>query len=262
MTLTNKNMVPVSEVQYLLTKLMSECNELSHAVSKVLDFGIDDEAHLEHVGYSGKRKIEEEFNDVLGIIDMLGDIGFNVSANPMMIKAKRNKVQHYMADSRRRGVLTYEQSVTPTRLRETRISFNHFLMTNPVKIIPESKMSSSPPYTVKHTRARLTYHLVKFPTMFQDLMYVVTAYRLGFPDATFGLHGEVDPETGHYEVHLTLVYESRDITYLDKLLEFESENTSKTTHRYPELQVFYVNKDPHLEDEEIKLMFPENNNEK
>ncbi len=100
--LTNKDMVPISELQHLMAKLASEASELSHAVLKGIEFGID---HPYPDGKTILQKIEEEYNDVLGVVKMLNELGFLINARDDLIKAKVTKVTDYMGVAQAHGVL-------------------------------------------------------------------------------------------------------------------------------------------------------------
>lgn len=75
---------------YLLTCLMEECAELAQAASKAIRFGLSD--HNPETGIKNIEQLEMEFNDLLGIIELLNDHGVSVSSSPAQILAKYNKV--------------------------------------------------------------------------------------------------------------------------------------------------------------------------
>jgi hypothetical protein len=89
MKFTNKDLMPVSTLQYLLQKLASESNEVAHACIKGLEFGIDDPYPD---GTSIHQKIQEEFNDALAVAEMLTDIGFPLTRDQVLIDAKKAKM--------------------------------------------------------------------------------------------------------------------------------------------------------------------------
>lgn len=255
-SVSNANMVPVSEIQFLLTKLMSEASELAHACSKLLEFGIDDAAHMEVDQQGGLDKVLAEYNDVLSIAQMLTDVGVSIQAYPRLILAKKKKVEHYMAKSRQLGMLSKGRTVTADRLRTTRCEFQAMLNMSNIKIVPESRWGSTPCYSVKHTRARLTLHLAKFPNLLRDLEFTLGKFWRVMPKLKFELHGEHDPETGHYDVHLKVIYSSKDPMYLDSLLDYWIDSTAELKSNGVDISVTFDNEDPTIEDAELALLFP------
>lgn len=104
--LTNADMVPMSVFQHLLVKLASESTELAHAVLKGVEFGVD------HT-YPGTeitilQKIEEEYNDLLGVVVKLKERGFPINIREDLLEAKNVKVDKFMDVARVQSVLRPE----------------------------------------------------------------------------------------------------------------------------------------------------------
>jgi hypothetical protein len=88
-------------VAFLLTYLASESCEVAHAASKVILFGPDDT-------YDGKYPrsqltLEAEYNDLLAIVEMLRECGFELRRIPSLIDAKKVKVLRMMEFARDKG---------------------------------------------------------------------------------------------------------------------------------------------------------------
>ena len=81
---------------------MEECIEVAKEVSIALRFGLDDE-------YSGeivRDKIENEFNDLMGILQVLEEEGvLKLSVSGDKIKAKREKINKYLEYSKTKNTL-------------------------------------------------------------------------------------------------------------------------------------------------------------
>lgn len=145
---TDRDMNGMSELQHLMVKLGSECSELSHAVLKGVEFGIN------HT-YPGTTvtildKIEAEFNDVLGCIRMLKKIGYPIQVREELIDAKETKVTRMMEVAREYGVLSRYRIPTAERvaLVEQRI-FNTELL-NGVTLVGNSSKQEICEFIVSH----------------------------------------------------------------------------------------------------------------
>jgi len=80
--------------QYLLTKLAEECTELAQITLKTQQFGRDE--RYPKSKFNNRERMTQEFNDLLGIIDMLNsEFQYCLSADIGLIEAKREKVNHY-----------------------------------------------------------------------------------------------------------------------------------------------------------------------
>lgn len=92
----------MTETDHLLVILMEECSELAKRCSKALRFGADEQRDLP---LNNIEYINYEFNDVLGVAEMLGDHGIKLERNERLISNKKEKVQKYLEYSRERGRL-------------------------------------------------------------------------------------------------------------------------------------------------------------
>ena len=81
---------------------MEECAELSTEASKALIFGVHEQRDLPT---SNHERMQKEFNDVLGILDMLNDEGVELYREPKLVNQKIKKVEKYMNYSRELGIL-------------------------------------------------------------------------------------------------------------------------------------------------------------
>lgn len=81
---------------------MEECDEISHAASKAIQFGFD-EIKLGQ-GLTNVERIKDEINDLLTVIGML-NLEFELGFKPCPIKTvnKLKKVNHYAEYSRSLG---------------------------------------------------------------------------------------------------------------------------------------------------------------
>jgi NTP pyrophosphatase (non-canonical NTP hydrolase) len=89
--------------QYLLTKLMEECAEVTQVCSKALVFGLDDYYKTEYP--SNRIKIQKELEDLMGVMFMLVKDKTIAPLEQDGIDAKEAKVEKYMQYSRDRGIL-------------------------------------------------------------------------------------------------------------------------------------------------------------
>jgi len=94
----------MNRLEHLLTILIEECAEIQQAASKAKRFGLED-------GYPGTtrtnhRDINDEFNDLLAVVDLLNDEGLNLNKNYEKIIAKKVKIEHYLKYSEQQGTLT------------------------------------------------------------------------------------------------------------------------------------------------------------
>lgn len=110
--LTDNEMSSITELQYLLVKLAAESAELSHATLKAIEFGINT-PHPD--GESVIDKIRTEFNDILGVVRKLNDIGFLITEEPAAIAAKVNKVEQMMQVAVDRNLLNYSRIKSKSR---------------------------------------------------------------------------------------------------------------------------------------------------
>jgi hypothetical protein len=91
--------------EYLLTCLNEESLEIAHAVNKAKRFGLDD-INPDN-GLTNREHILKEFNDQMGVFDMLIELG--VFETPLirteLVVKKREKLNIWMTYSRSKGTL-------------------------------------------------------------------------------------------------------------------------------------------------------------
>ena len=91
----------MTEQEHILTCLAEECAEVIKEVTKILRFGLDD-------GYDGKwnsKTLNEELNDLMGVIDMLPDFGVKVDITDEAMEAKQKKVKKFMQYAYEKGII-------------------------------------------------------------------------------------------------------------------------------------------------------------
>lgn len=84
--------------QYLLGKLAEEAAELAQIAIKAQQFGLEKVFGGESntAGQTNLERIEDEFNDVVGIIMMLNDVtDIEIDANIEKVEAKIEKVKKW-----------------------------------------------------------------------------------------------------------------------------------------------------------------------
>lgn len=82
--------------QYLLGKLAEEASELAQIAIKAQQFGLDEVFGGQEVPLSNKDRVQAEFNDVLGIVEMLNsECGSSIEQDKGAWEKKRLKVSHY-----------------------------------------------------------------------------------------------------------------------------------------------------------------------
>jgi len=97
--------------QYYLNKLAEECAEISQVISKQMQFGKDCRwlkgAGENFEAPSNAEKLRAEVNDLLGVLDVLTDIGELPEISPWELleakNAKRRKMAKYLDRSQRLG---------------------------------------------------------------------------------------------------------------------------------------------------------------
>ena len=88
--------------QFLLNKLAEEASEITKIALKATQFGLDDH-HPESVT-TNREEIHNEINDLLTIVRMLNDIGFDYQKLCYSsMKTKEDKVLKYLEYSRNAG---------------------------------------------------------------------------------------------------------------------------------------------------------------
>ena len=94
----------MNRVQHLLIKLNEECVEIAKSADKALIFGLDDEYRGK--GITPRNDIIQEFNDLIGIIEMLRDEGVDIPILPDKVQAKKAKASVFMDYAEERGTLS------------------------------------------------------------------------------------------------------------------------------------------------------------
>lgn len=82
----------MTEQEHVLSCLIEECAEVIKEVTKIQRFGLDD-------GYKGKlnsKTLNEELNDLMGVIDMLSDYNIKVDITDEAMEAKQAKVKKFI----------------------------------------------------------------------------------------------------------------------------------------------------------------------
>lgn len=92
----------MNRTQILLIKLSEECNEVSHRVAKVLQFGYDDVQPGFDSKETNQKRLIGEINDLLGVLEMLELPGVH---DEKAMERKRKKVEKYLNYSRKKGIL-------------------------------------------------------------------------------------------------------------------------------------------------------------
>jgi hypothetical protein len=101
----------VDKTSYLLCKLMEECAEIAQVCSKAITFGLDSYHPNDSERLQNFHKIKMEFNDLVGVMRMLEDMGIfgGEIIDEKLIKEKITKVNHFMGISRKLGKLEPEE---------------------------------------------------------------------------------------------------------------------------------------------------------
>lgn len=90
--------------EHLLTILAEECMEIGKECTKALRFGLEDH-HPTQTG-TNSQKINDEYNDLLAVVDMLNEEGFlDTHVNVEKIKNKKERVEKYLLYSKEHGTL-------------------------------------------------------------------------------------------------------------------------------------------------------------
>lgn len=89
--------------EHLLVKLMEESSEIVKAVSKVLLFGLED--GYPELDTTNEEDINNEFNDLLAVVQMLNSEGLNIYSDNTKISAKKVKVEQWILYAKQRKIL-------------------------------------------------------------------------------------------------------------------------------------------------------------
>ena len=92
----------MNRLQFLLTKLAEEANEVGQMSLKVQQFGLD-ECYQEE---SNKERLHGELQDLFGIIDLLNEeFGFDFKPSKVAAHIKKQKVDKYYKYSQSLGMV-------------------------------------------------------------------------------------------------------------------------------------------------------------
>lgn len=89
--------------QYLLIQTMSECSEVIHAITKALQFGLDDNGALN--GKTNLDNLIDEVNDLKGSLIALNLVGINLTTDPFKLTNKLIKIEKYYEYARSKGLV-------------------------------------------------------------------------------------------------------------------------------------------------------------
>ena len=90
----------VNRREHLLTILGKECGEVHKETCKILLFGFN---------HPKLFKLQQEFNEVLALFQMLADEGIVVYENKVIQQDKKDRVERYLLESKELGTLTEEE---------------------------------------------------------------------------------------------------------------------------------------------------------
>ena len=95
----------VNKKEYLLTCLSEECSEIQKEVSKAQIFGLFDINPETNI--SNQKAIENEINDLLGVVELLIENLYlsNDYLSTKKIKNKITKIKKWMEYSKKQGTL-------------------------------------------------------------------------------------------------------------------------------------------------------------
>ena len=90
--------------EHLLVCLSEECNEVIHAISKTLRFGLNE--IWPKLDQTNIERVKAELNDVMALMTMLDDEGFDLLPTEVSMEKKREKVEKYIEYAKRLGTIT------------------------------------------------------------------------------------------------------------------------------------------------------------
>lgn len=104
----------MNKIEYLLTCISEEGGEITQAASKCIRFGLDSPSRISKESMTNLQQLITEVNDVIAIISMLHEEGLDISLfmDANQIANKQNKVNFYMQDSIREGLLEHPKEFT------------------------------------------------------------------------------------------------------------------------------------------------------
>ena len=86
----------VNRREHLLTILGEECGEVHKETCKILRFKFD---------HAKWMRLQQEYNEVLAMFEMLADEGIVVLEHEHLKQAKKDKVEKYLLESKELGTL-------------------------------------------------------------------------------------------------------------------------------------------------------------
>ena len=89
--------------QYLLVKLAEEASEIAQIALKTAQFGVHEKYHK--LDEDNLERISGEFNDLLGVIELLRDNNVYINTNFDKIADKKIKVKKYLKYSQDLGMV-------------------------------------------------------------------------------------------------------------------------------------------------------------
>lgn len=93
----------MTETEHLLTIVMEECNEVAQRASKALRFGLTETQPGGEL--DNAERIMIEFDDLIGVIQMLQEKTLLPGSVRQRIAAKKVKVTKFLEYSRQQGTL-------------------------------------------------------------------------------------------------------------------------------------------------------------
>jgi hypothetical protein len=93
----------MTKTEYLLIKLMEECNEVSQRCSKALVFRLDEVQDGQP--NTNAERIMHEMADLVGVYQMLVELGELPAVEGSLIDEKKDKVERYYKYSQELGVV-------------------------------------------------------------------------------------------------------------------------------------------------------------
>ena len=93
----------MSKQQHLLLKLSEECNEVAQIASKCMQFGFEDGEPNQP--FNNAERLNQELNDLMAQIEMLGEVGFYFDKDRDAMEAKRVKVRKFYKYSQSLGMV-------------------------------------------------------------------------------------------------------------------------------------------------------------
>lgn len=93
----------MTRTEHLLVCLAEECAEVQHTVSKILRFGWSHEWPA--YGKTNLDVLEDEINDVLGVLNLLEGEGFQITISAHKQVEKQKKVEKFINLAKSKGTI-------------------------------------------------------------------------------------------------------------------------------------------------------------